>query len=242
MVAVALSCLTSARAQATECRALDGGSPALAAIDAETRLEWLDRHLHRAAVRATWWSVTWGTLYGGLTIGQAALLPSSDTTGDRAEKIVGASAAFIGVLSVAILPPKVIADSRWWARHRAAAPPELDRCALLNTGEQLLLRDAADDEFGIGPLVHIGNFVINVGAGLILGLGYDHWTAWAYTTIVGIVVGEIQVITRPIDAIEDLRRYRAGELESAPRAQRLQWAVAPVLSRDGGGAQLLLRW
>jgi hypothetical protein len=237
-----LSCLAAPRARATQCRAVDGGTPRLAAIDAETRLGWLDRRLHRAARRATWWSIGWGSLYGGLTVGQLALLPTASSKGETAEKVVGATASFIGVLSVAILPPRVIADTRWWSRHRAAATPDTDPCALLADAEQLLIRDAADDEFGIGPLVHIGNFVINVAAGLVLGLGYDRWAAWSYTTLVGIAIGEIQVITRPTDALNDLAAYRAGELDGSARAERLQWAVAPLLSRGGGGAQLTLRW
>jgi hypothetical protein len=231
-------------ARATQCRAIEGGSPALAAVDAETRLRWLDQHLRVAARNSTVWSAVWGTIYGGLTVGQLALLSDSHGTGEIAEKVVGSTASFIGVLSVAIIPPKVISDARWWEHRRKSAAPGTDPCALVNMGEQLLLRDAADEEFGIGPLVHVGNFVINVAAGLVLGLGYGRWTAFSYTTVVGIVVGEVQVITRPINAIVDLRSYRAGELDNRNemRVPRIQWAVAPMLTPNGAGGQLLLRW
>jgi hypothetical protein len=248
VVVAALACCLSSSltARATQCRAIDGGTPTLASIDAETRLAWLDQHLRVGARNSTLWSIAWGSVYGGLTIGQLALLPSSDGEGEVAEKVVGSTASFIGLLSVAILPPKIISDSRWWAKKRASAAtmPNLDPCALLNMGEQLLIRDAADEEFGIGPLVHVGNFAINVAAGLVLGLGYGRWTAFSYTTVAGIVIGEVQVITRPINALTDLRSYRLGELDnrSDMRVPRLQWAMAPMVTRDGGGVTAVLRW
>jgi hypothetical protein len=238
------SLLAATSAHATQCRAVDGGTPTLAAIDAETRLAWLDRRLRIDGQHDLLWSALWGSAYGALTIGQLALWPTSNNRSDRAEKIVGASASLIGTLSTVILPPKAIADSRWWARHYAAHSGD-DPCALLNIAEQILLRDAADDEFGSGPLVHIGNFFINSAAGLVLGFGYNDWKAWSYTTIVGIVVGEIQTATRPNESKEDLRRYLRGELDSQV-VNNVHWAVLPVFSHDSLssslGAQLSLTW
>lgn len=230
-----------APAEATRCRAIAGGSPALAALSAETRLAWLERRLDADAARARIWATTWGVAYGALTIGQLALLPTADTTGERAEKVVGASASFIGVLAGLALPLKVMGDQRWWARHRSRLRADADPCAALNTIELLLLRDAESEAFGVGPLVHIGNFAINVAAGLVLGLGYGRWGAFGYTTLVGIAVGELQVATQPTDAVEDLRLYRAGELTAA-HPVRLGVALAPMLPPGGGGALVTLRW
>jgi hypothetical protein len=234
------SLLLATPAHATQCRAVDGGSPALAAIDAEKRLAWLDRRLRIDGQHDLLWAALWGSAYGALTIGQLALWPTSNNRQDRAEKIVGPSASLIGTLSVIILPPKAIADGRWWARHYAASAND-DPCALINTAEQLLLRDAADDEFGVGPLVHLGNFIINMAAGLVLGLGYNDWKAWGYTTIVGIAVGEVQTATRPNESLEDLKRYRRGELDSQV-VNKVHWGLLPVFSHDSLGAQLSLKW
>ena len=228
-------------AEATRCRAIAGGSPALAAIDAETRLAWLDRRLAADAARARIWAVTWGVAYGTITVVQLALLPTADTTGERAEKIVGATASFIGVLAGVALPLKVMGDQRWWARHLRGAPADADPCALLNTAELLLVRDAESEAFGVGPLVHVGNFAINIAAGLVLGLGYGRWGAFGYSTLVGIVVGEVQASTQPTDVVEDLRLYRAGEL-TARHPVRLGVALAPMLQPGGGGAMVTLRW
>ncbi|HEX4456462.1 MAG TPA: hypothetical protein VIA18_00750 [Polyangia bacterium] len=239
------SLLAATSAQATQCRAVDGGSAALEGIDAETRLAWLDRRLRIDGQHDLLWSALWGSAYGALTVGQLALWPTSNNTSDRAEKIVGASASMIGTLSTVILPPKAIADGRWWARHYPALVGRENPCAILNIAEQLLVRDAADDVFGEGPLVHIGNFIINGAAGLILGLGYNDWKAWGYTTIVGIVVGEIQNSTRPSESLEDLRRYRRGELDEKV-VEKVHWALLPTFSHDNisssFGGQFSLRW
>jgi hypothetical protein len=233
--------LGAAPARATQCRAIDGGSPALAALDAETRLRWLDRRITEDAARARIWAILWGVAYGGLTVGQLALYPTANNTGERAEKIVGASASFIGVMAGAILPLKIMGDQTWWKKHYARSQGD-DPCALLNTLELLFIRDAESEAFGVGPLVHVGNFAINIAAGLILGLGYDRWGAFGYTTLVGIGVGEIQAITQPTDAVEDLRAYRRGELDPGPRSPRLGYALAPMLRPDGGGAMFTLTW
>ena len=232
----------AAPAGAVECGVIAGGTPALGAIDAETRLRWLDQHLASGAARARIWAWTWRAAYAGTTLGEIglALLDNHDT-GKRAADIVGATSAFIGVAANVILPLKVMGDQRWWAKHYASARGD-DVCALVNTAELLFIRDAESEEFGVGPLVHIGNFVINVAGGLVLGLGYDRWPAFAYTSLVGIIVGEIQVATQPTDVVEDLRLYRAGQLAAQPNRPRLGLAMAPLLLRDGGGASVTLRW
>jgi hypothetical protein len=240
-VEIFVATVAAAPARATQCRAIEGGSPTLAAIDAETRLRWLDRRLAVDATRARIWAITWGMAYGSIVIGELALLPTSNNTGDQAEKIVGASSAFIGVMAGAVLPLKIMRDQTWWEKHYARSRGE-DPCALLNTLELVFIRDAESEAFGVGPLVHVGNFAINIAAGLVLGLGYGRWAAFGYTSLVGIGVGEVQAITQPTDAIEDLRMYRRGELEPRRSTPRLGYALAPIIRPDGGGAMLSLSW
>jgi hypothetical protein len=234
VLALAASLTLSARASATQCRAIAGGSEALANIDAETRLHWLDRRLAEDATRARIWAITWNMAFGTVVVVQLAVLPITDGTGARAERIVAATTAGIGVLAGAALPLKIMGDQRWWEKHLALSHGE-DPCALLNTAELLLLRGAESEEFGISPIVHFGNFAINIAAGLFMGLGYDRWNFFAYSTIVGIVVGELQIATQPTDAIEDLRLYRAGELTKS-HPPRMSIIAAPIIRSDGGGA------
>jgi hypothetical protein len=237
VVACALLVVVVPRAHATQCRAIKGGTPALEAVDAETRLAWIDRHLTVDARNARLWSGLWGGLYGGITVVQSALAATQSDPGQRVENIVGAAASFVGVLSVVILPPSVERDESWWQKHKLRVLGHEDPCATLATAELLLQRAADSTEFGIGPLVHVGNFAINIAAGLVLGVGFNRWPAFAYVGIVGIAVGEVQVITQPTAPIEELRLYKLGALDGTqPQARNLQWNVLPWARRDGAGA------
>ena len=219
-----------------------GGSPELGAIDAETRLRWLDQHLASGAARARIWAWTWRAAYTGITVVEASLAATTDNASDRVSDIVGASSAFIGVAANVLLPLKVMGDQRWWAKHYARSRGD-DVCSLLNTAEQLFIRDAESEAFGVGPLVHVGNFLINIAGGLVIGyVDNGRWAPFLYPSLVGIAVGEIQVATQPTDVIEDLRLYRAGQLAGRPNPPRLGVAFAPMPLRDGGGASLVLHW
>jgi len=91
VLVVAVACSWPGRARATQCRVPAGYSDKLASYDAETRLAWLEARLHKGGVYSTWWSASWGVIYGGLTVGQLALLPTSANEGERDEKYVGAA-------------------------------------------------------------------------------------------------------------------------------------------------------
>jgi hypothetical protein len=238
---VVVQLLVAGRAGAYQCRAIDGGTPQLASLDAGVRLRWLDQRLAADAARARIWAWTWRAAYTGITIGEVILALTATDTETRAADIVGATSSFIGVAANMILPLKIMGDQRWWQKHYARSRGD-DPCALVNTAELLLIRGADSEAFGVGPLVHIGNFLINIAGGLVLGLGYGRWSAFAYTSIVGIAVGEIQVATQPTDAVEDLRLYRTGQLDMAVSKPRLGLAMAPIILRDGGGAALTLTW
>src|SRR5438270_252384 len=119
---VVVQLLVAGPAGANQCRVIDGGTPALAAVDAAVRLRWLDQRLAADAARARIWAWTWRAAYTGIT------------------------------------------------------------------------------------------------------------------------VGEVQVATQPTDAVEDLRLYRAGQLDMVVSKPRLGLAMAPIILRDGGGAALTLRW
>ena len=135
-------------------------------------------------------------------------------------------------------------DQSWWARHYARARADGEHvCSLLNTAELLFIRDAESEAFGVGPLVHVGNFAINIAGGLIIGLRRQRTLGALFVHgLVGIAVGEIQVATQPTDVVEDLRLYRRGRARRAPQPPRLGIAIAPLVLRDGGGASVTIHW
>jgi hypothetical protein len=240
---VVVQLLAAGRAGAQQhCRSIAGGTPTLEAIDAETRLRWLDQHLASGAARARIWAWTWRAAYSGVVIVESSLAATTNNDSDRVADIVGASSAFIGVAANVILPLKIMGDQSWWAKHYARSHGD-DVCSLLNTAELLFVRGAESEAFGVGPLVHVGNFLINIAGGLVIGyVDNGRWAPFLYTSIVGIAVGEIQVATQPTDVVEDLRLYRAGQLAARPNPPRLGIAMAPLMLRDGGGASVTLRW
>ena len=242
LLAAAVQLLAVRPAGAQHCRSIAGGTPALEAIDAETRLHWLDQRLTSGAARARIWAWTWRAAYTGVVIVETSLAATTNNASDRVDDIVGASSAFIGVAANVILPLKVMGDQSWWAKHYARSHGD-DVCSLLNTAELLFIRDAESEAFGVGPLVHVGNFLINIAGGLIIGyVDNGRWAPFLYTSIVGIAVGEIQVATQPTDVVEDLRLYRSGQLAARPNPPRLGIAMAPLMLRDGGGASVTLHW
>jgi hypothetical protein len=56
------------------------------------------------------------------------------------------------------------------------------------------------------------------------------------------VVGEAQVLTQPVDVIEDLRQYRTGDLSARSHRPRLGISAAPMIQNGGGGAILTIHF
>lgn len=224
---------------ALECRGIEGATPALAAIDARTRLAFLVESSQRAADKAKWWTMSWTLLYGTLTAVQLGLVaPSSG--GDRIDLYFGAASAFVGVLFADLAPLPVMSDAAWLERRIARAPPETHVCALLADAERLLLRDAAAEAFGRSPLMHVATLGFNIALGLALGIIFDRWEGAVLTIFPGVAIGELMIVTQPVESVRTLVRYRAGDLTRLRKAMRAGWSIAPSLGRSAAG--LALRW
>jgi hypothetical protein len=241
MASVVLASMLARTAGGQECAPIQGGSPALASIDAGTRLQFIAGGLERGAHRARVWSWGWGTAYATLTAGQLVATAFLDAD-RRRDFYVGAVGSTVGVLALAILPLKVIGDEKRLRRRLAAARETDDRCALLAYAEQLLVRDAASETFGQSALVRGGNVLFNLGLGAIIAFWFRHWENAALNTAIGIVIGEIQIQLQPTDVVDLLRRYRAGDLgATAPRARPRPLPTlvpAPIASGVGLGMSL----
>jgi hypothetical protein len=226
---VALTGLWAAPASAGECTAaVVRGEPALGHVDAGVRLRFVRERLRHEARRARIWSWSWAGIYTGLTVGQLAVTPAVARE-DRRDYYVGAGAAFIGLIPLAVAPLSVMGDHRWLERRLAAAPPGTHECVLLAEAENLLVRGAKNEAFGRSSLVHVGNVVVNAIVFAIIGPGFGHWTSAAMNMVIGIAVGEAMINTQPVGAVADLERYRAGDLAAAaPTPRRVTLTVAPL--------------
>jgi hypothetical protein len=233
LVMVLVSLLGGGVAEATHCAPIEGGDPALGSVEAEERLRFLQAGLRAAARRARIWSWGWGAGYA--TVASAELVAAQFVEPDlRPDAYVGAAAATIGVLAIAIVPPKVMGDQRRLDRRLADARPDEDRCALLADAERYLLRGAASERLLHGWFTHVGNAVVNLAVTFTLGFGWGRWATGAPAGAIGATVGEIQIFTAPRGSIELLARYRRGDL-GAPPSPTARWFVAPLA--DGWGLQ-----
>src|SRR5205085_52841 len=94
------------------------------------------------------------------------------------------------------VPELAKVDAQVRLRH---APPGTDVCALLADAEGLLVRDVKSAAFGKSALTHAGNFLFNIGVGLVLGVAFHHWTQAAIQSLAGIAVGEVMIISQPAE-------------------------------------------
>jgi len=115
---------------------------------------------------------------GGIAIAGA----DHDTKIDMTVGAISTLGIFLGVL----LPPD-IDDSP----HSEACP------ARLVESEKRLVDGADNEKSARSPLFHVANGLFNIGVGLVLGLGYGHWTSGAVNAGLGFLVGEAQILTTP---------------------------------------------
>jgi hypothetical protein len=221
------------------CRAIDGGDPRLEQIDADARLAFIRRELRDGARKARLWSWSWTGVYGSLATYQLLSATVIDTSRDgRIDGYIGAASAAIGVATMQLMPLKVMSDQRWLDRRLRLASADVDRCALLDEAEHLLVRDAASEAFGTSPLIHAGNLVFNIGLAVLLGAGFGHWRTAGITAAVGTAVGELEVFTQPTNSVDALRRYRSGVLGGRTEQPRPSWVVTPALGAGVYGLQI----
>ncbi len=162
-------------------------SPGLDGVDA-ARLSLIKSLETEEAVRVNIWRWTWGGAYLAGTLAQAIAIPFLKNEADRIDFIVSAISTGLGALFELLLPLDVIGH--------APKVRELPETAEgLAEAERLLENDAKDEDFCVSWLMHAGNVLFNVATGLVLGLGWQHWESAAWN--VGIVIGEVMVLTTP---------------------------------------------
>jgi hypothetical protein len=202
-----------------------------AAIEETLRIRSL---MHAEARRARIWLWSWTAGYGALTLGQAIPAAITDDRGTRADLIAGAATSAVGLIGVLALPPEVIASSEEIERELSASAGG-DPRARLARARALLERAAADEAFARSPLMHAACAVVNLAAGLALGLGYKRWVSGALTAASGIAIGELQILTTPKALLHS--KPPAAAPEPSMRA-----AVAPWIGSGGAGLRLVAQF
>jgi len=240
---VAAVCLFAAPAlAAAPCPVITGGEARLAAQDPEARLAFIRARLAHDARKARQWTLGHGTTYAVFT---GAILVAAPFARDRAslpDFYVNAGAGLIGLGLLAVSPLRVQGDHIAIEATIAANTPA-DRCELLALAEAYLIRDANNEVFGRGWLIHTGNVLVGVATLLVLGLGYDRWGSGIGNGLGSIAVGELMILTQPHGLVPDLRAYRSGDLRGPqPRRRRNSWILAPNLNTHLRGLSLIGRF
>lgn len=225
-------------AGAESCPPISGGRPALEQVDVERRLGFIRDRMAYDASKARIWSEAWMITWGVLTGGQLALVAFFDG-GPQADLYVGAGSSFIGFAGQLILPLSVKSDQTQLENHINMAGRAAERCKLLEHAEQVFIENAENEAEGVHWLMHGANVLINVGAMLILGLGFDRWDSGAINATAGIALGELMIFSQPTGLIDDLERYRRGEIGDLDKTA-WQWNLAPVISHNAYSLQLVV--
>jgi hypothetical protein len=232
--------LASTDAGASVCPAPEE-APAVATIEPERRLAYLTQAFDREVRDIDTWSWTWGAIYTAGTIAQGTALALTTNHATQIDLAVGTIAAGFGALSLTLLPLKLTLPMRSASDAAKRKGPGEDPCPALANAEQTLVSVAKDQAFATGIVGHIGNFAVNLGIALVLGLGYGHWVTAAVSGGVGFAVGETNVFTQPHHLAEVLERYRSGRLD--PATPKLSsFSVVPVVSPSMSGAALVFVW
>jgi len=203
--------------------------------DRTRRIAWIEKQLNDEQESAKLWWDLWLAGYAtlaGLNAVAAGVVPElldasvSDKEREqwRGRFLVTMGASTLGTIAGLARP--------WWAKCgtaplRSYAPGSKDR---LRAAETLLEEAAEQQEFGRSWLTHLGAAAINIGAGLVLWLGYDLPVDAAITAVAGMAIAELQIWTQPTGLMEAQARYKSGAWRTAagPARQPLRWTVAPM--------------
>lgn len=218
-----------------DCPAMPGAdAAALTAQGDEARLAWIQARLARTSHRAKVWRNAWGIGIVGATVVDLALIPIlGDTRSNRIDFGLGAATTIPGIVPLIFWQPRVIEDHATLDAHVASSGT--DRCAVLAEAEKLLVADAASEHEQRAWYMHVGNVALNTGIALLFG-AFDHWKSGILNGVGGAIVGEAIIYTEPVDQIDDLAKYRRGELGGAGHVQA--WQVLPATIPRGTGLML----
>ena len=76
--------------------------------------------------------------------------------------------------------------------------------------------------------------------GLAMGLALNDWAGGGVAMAIGIAASEFMFLTKPTDAIDAIRRYRAGDLRWTTARSTSYWIAAPDVAANRVGLRLQL--
>lgn len=240
--ATSVVCALFPRAASADCPNVIGASADVDALDPSARAAFVRRSLDDDAQNAVLWTAGWAGI-GAATTAFNGIWAATGTYDQRIDRLGAASGGVMLLATTLLTPLSVTHDASTIGTAVDASQPGragYDPCALAGYSERVLVH-AADDEASrksfVGHALPIGGAV---AGGLVLGLGYGHWTSGALNAGIGVILSEVKMLTQPTGAERALERYRSGVLGSDGPA--VGWQLTPVAVPQGGGLSLSMRY
>jgi hypothetical protein len=193
------------------------------------RLEFLDTKIETERLYIDVWWQGWSVFYflGGLVQATRAAIETSDA--HRADLYISTGKAFFGAIVRVARRPKTIAGAEEVARLPESTVDE--RARKLAVAERVLLRNVKETRNRFNWLAHTTNVALNVAAGLVVWLGFHDGLLGLQSTLVGVGVGEVQILSQPWNALVDMRAYQArfGGMATTGGAGASPLAIGPAL-------------
>lgn len=223
-------------ARAERCATPVGATSALAEQDAEARLQYLVRGMHEVGRKERLFTIGWSLAYAGMAGGTWMFVPLSSEPNQWVASTWNSATATAGGLLAIIQPLRVMrAEKRAAAQATAAGP----LCTRLATAEQQLSFAARNEQGARTPVTHTLAILTGVSLGLFLTYVLKQPKAALTSIPVGIVISELQILTRPQTAIRHLDNYLKGNL-TTPKPQPPKLTLLPGLAPLDGGMGVTL--
>jgi hypothetical protein len=209
----------------------------VATVDPTVRTAWIQHRLARTAGDARLWLHAWELGIAGATVADLAFIPIlGNTKSVRIDFGLGAATTVVGILPLALWQPQVLGDHE--ALDARVARGDADPCALVADAERRLVSVAAAQRQQRAWYWHAGNVVINAGVTLLFG-AFHHWGSGVANGAFGVAIGELIIFTEPVAQIDDLARYRRGDLANVAHAT---WHLAPTAGPHSAGLSFSYGW
>ncbi len=178
--------------------------------DSKSRIAWIQKTLNEGAGKSKLWQYGWTGIYGTITLAKTANAIDKDGDDDenkRFDSTVNATTSFLGFGSMIFDPL-----TSYSAADKLKKMPDVtinEKKIKLVEAEKLLTACAKREERGRSWQTHALAALVNVLAGIAVANDGSREDDGLVMFATGMVVSEIQIITMPTRAIDDLKRYKS---------------------------------
>ncbi|BCS96568.1 hypothetical protein DSLASN_22000 [Desulfoluna limicola] len=202
-------------------------------IDAQARIDWIQKAMDDGAGASRFWQYGWTGIYGADVILEIAIAIDKDGEDEGDERFdsgVNATLSLLGVVGLALDPMTLHRDAKTLSTMPQASEEEI---AAKLAAAELYLRKGAEREIRERSLkTHLTYGAVNLAGGLVVTLdGGRHQDGLALFAV-ATLVSELQIFTTPQRATASWEAYQNGDFVGTPESRpsitdNLRFGVAP---------------